>query len=117
MTYIGRQYRQGDLLLIEEERLPLGLEVISPPPGCSEVALMETDVAKQGSHIVPIGPMLSAYREVGPHAASGWLEVHGTGVTVRHAEHAPIYLEPGVWRVIPQRQYDPAKAAPRRVAD
>jgi hypothetical protein len=91
--------------------------MIMPTSGCSELALVEAGVTKRASHIVPVGPALSAYREVGPNAGDGWLEVRGSGVTVTHSEHAPIHLEPGIWRVIPQRQYDPATAAARRVTD
>lgn len=37
---------------------------------------------------------------------------------LKHEEHAPIPLDPGVYRVIQQREYDPEEAArQRRVAD
>ena len=42
--------------------------------------------------------------------------IEGGGAVLRHEEHAAIVLEPGVYRVTRQREYQP-QALPRYVAD
>ena len=119
MAAPGTQYRQGDLLLTLADRLPADLELV-PLAGEPLLALMPPARSGPGTHLVPSGPALRAFRQSGGEGLAEWLQITGSNVTLTHPEHAPLTLEPGVWRVTRQRQYDPASpgaAAHRRVAD
>ena len=91
-------YRQGDVLLMKVERLP------------EEAVLMETE-----KHRVVL-----AYGEVTGHAHAISTDVaamyshnnerflHVTpGAELVHEEHSTIFLEPGVYKVVQQREYTP----------
>lgn len=99
------QYRQGDVLLVRVEALPVGRPV-------------EVD----GDRLI-----LARGEATGHHhsiaAADGELVDAAEGVFLRimtptpleHQEHASIPLEPGLYRVVRQREYRPE--APVGVAD
>lgn len=91
-------YRQGDVLLMKVERLP------------EEAVLMESE-----KHRVVL-----AYGEVTGHAHAISTDVasiyshnnerflHVTpGAELVHEEHSTIILEPGVYKVVQQREYTP----------
>ncbi len=108
MAPTGTQYRQGDVLLVAAAGLPAGLEPL-PPPQRDLHPLAPSDAAAGGSHLVPLSPGVRAFRPAGGEGgAAEWLQVAGGGVTITHPEHAPLRLEPGVWRVVRQREYDPS---------
>lgn len=117
MSYIPRQYRQGDLLLVAEDNLPPEIRLFAPCGGACSCALMSSEATGQGTHVVPLGTAASAFLGDGEEGTVGWLQVKEPGVTVQHPEHAPLQLEPGIWRVVRQREYDPATAASRRATD
>ncbi len=103
--------RQGDV----------GLQRISTQPADLPADLKPVDLDGQR--------VILAYGEVTGHAhaiaettkaklwdagAERYLQVLET-TALRHEEHAPINLEPGIYRVIQQREYSPEEI--RRVAD
>jgi hypothetical protein len=102
---MGKQYRQGDVLLVAVDSLPPNAAVESHD-----------------------GRLVLAYGEVTGHAhavnaavaqlytAGGaqFLQVSERTELV-HEEHASITLEPGLYRVVRQREYSPREI--RRVSD
>jgi hypothetical protein len=54
---------------------------------------------------------VTAQRELGSEGPVDWLVVEGGSVTLKHPEHAPLAVPPGIWRVVWQREYDPADAS------
>lgn len=111
MVTAGTQYRQGGILLVATERLPAAIEPV-PLPGHQPLALT-TGGTGAGSHLLPRAPALQAYRPAGGEGAAEWLEL-GERLTLTHPEHGPLTLEPGVWRVVRQREFDPAAPGARR---
>jgi hypothetical protein len=112
MAPIGVQYRQGDVLLVAADRLPADVE---PVAFAAEPLALVPAAPGPGSHLLAPSPGLRVYRRRGGDGPIEWLELTGS-ITLAHPEHAPIMLEPGLWRVVCQREYDPA-AGHRRVAD
>ena len=90
------QYRQGDLLFVQQERLPDGAN-LTPRPGDVIFAGETTGHA----HRLQAGTILST------PDGQVWLEVP-VPTEVVHEEHGPIPLEAGVWMVVRQREYTPA---------
>ena len=113
MALPGTQYRQGDLLLVAEASLPPGLEAIPWPPH-GQLALVVGSA--EGSHHLPAVPGLRLHRRPGSAAPAEWLEITGRPITVEHHQHAPLTLEPGLWRVVRQREHDPT-TGPRPMRD
>ena len=113
MASPGTQYRQGDVLLIAMPALPAGLEAV---PVLSHEPYPLVVGPDAGSHILQGSGGLRLYRQPNSGSAVSWIEITGDGVALDHHQHAPLTLEPGVWRVLLQREYDPA-AGPRRVVD
>ena len=102
---MSKQFRQGDVLLVKVDALPDG------------AVAQEVD-----------GRIVLAYGEVTGHAHAVGLE----GATLYksngedllkvfkpsalvHEEHSPIALDPGVYKVVRQREYTPQEI--RRVSD
>jgi hypothetical protein len=106
------QYRQGDVLLVATGALPANAE---PVVFAAEFLTLVPAASGPGSHLLASSPGLRAFRRKGGDGSIEWLELAGS-ITLTHPEHAPIVLEPGIWRVVRQREYDPA-AGHRRVAD
>lgn len=109
-AHMATVYRQGDVLLRK-----VGGVVAS----ATAKAVERVD-----------GRLILAYGEVTGHAHAIddalaemfterdgrlYLKVGGDDVTLNHEEHATIKLDPGVYEVIHQREYDPARE--RRVLD
>ena len=111
MVTAGTQYRQGDTLLVAAEHLPAEVEPMPLPSG--QPVALATGGTGFGSHLLPRAPALRAYRLAGGQGAAEWLEL-GERLTLPHPEHAPLTLESGVWRVVRQREFDPAAPGARR---
>lgn len=96
-----RQYRHGDLLLEEIDRIP-------------------NDAAKTSHNILAEGEATGhAHRLIGGLLVEkdGQLYFRAPeGTHVVHEEHARIDLAPGDYRVVRQREYAPGEL-PRQVAD
>ena len=91
-------YRQGDVLLIKHDRLPSS--AVLAPHDSDRIVLAS---GKATGHEHAVSP---------EHAQSfhldneTFLEVT-QGAVLRHDEHAPIQLEPGIYKVVRQREFDP----------
>ena len=88
------QYRQGDLLFVQQTSRPAERMVVRP--GTVIVAGEATGHA----HRLLAGTILQA-----PDGTC-YLEVTQTTQVV-HEEHGPITLDPGLWLVVRQREYAP----------
>lgn len=100
--------RQGDVMLRPVTEVPLGAQMVKRVGG--RVILAEGEVT--GHH--------HAIRDSGV----GLLEIEGrrflrvpdAGAELQHEEHSTIKVEPGLYEVVIQREYDDAEDW-RRVAD
>jgi hypothetical protein len=103
----GEQYRQGDILLISEPRLPRdvggAVELKDPAQG-----MILADEAAAPTHVLQPAGDVWIFRSNGCDGLTEWLEVRNAPVLLTHPQHAPLSLPPGIWRVVRQRQYDPA---------
>tara|TARA_Y100001978_G_C23554467_1_gene366179 strand:- start:116 stop:457 length:342 start_codon:yes stop_codon:yes gene_type:complete len=104
LAKLVKQYRQGDVLLVK-----LDLEKI--PDGATREAVDDRVVLAYGEvtgHAHAIDPLCaSLYRWQNDRL----LEANAGAVLV-HEEHSPITLEPGFYRVIQQREYEPGSSRP-----
>ncbi|MBZ0185113.1 MAG: hypothetical protein K8F91_02600 [Candidatus Obscuribacterales bacterium] len=100
------QYRQGDVLLIPVEDVPSGS--IQESQADSRVILAYGEVT---GHAHAIDATLAKTFQNGDKR---YLEVD-KGAVLKHEEHSPLLLAPGSYRVVVQREYEPAGW--RRVAD
>lgn len=103
------QYRQGDVFIERVEKKPAKVAPVARDGG--RVILAYGEVTGHAHAIGTEGATLYAL----PGADDRWLEVE-EAVILRHEEHGPIDLEPGVYRVRIQREYYPKKE-PRKVRD
>lgn len=88
------QYRQGDLLFVQQDTRPV-----------AELTTRQSTVIVAGeatghAHHLMAGTILEA-----PDGAL-YLDVTQTTQVV-HEEHGPITLDPGLWLVVRQREYSP----------
>ena len=98
--------RQGDVLFIPVAVLPADARERTPQNGRHVIALGEVT-----GHAHVLDP---ARAEVFDTAEAVYARImEATPLT--HEEHAPVVLDPGVWRYAPQREYTPE--AIRNVAD
>lgn len=114
----SNQFRQGDVFVerIPDSELPEGLIQVDRDRG--RVVLAYGEVTGHAHALAELNATLFSK----PGTTDRWLVIRATGATVesggaviRHEEHAPIVLEPGVYRVGRQREYSPE--AIRFVAD
>lgn len=103
-------YRQGDVLIRQVDRLPKSAKDVTPD---GRIVLAHGEVTGHAHAIAP-----GEASEFSFAAAAGivrrFLSVVKEAV-VRHEEHAPIPLPPGVYEIVQQREYTPE--AIRNVAD
>ena len=93
-------YRQGDVLLIQEECLP---DDAVPERRRSTRIVLAYGEATGHAHAID-GQHASLYSAGGTRFIQ---TVAGANLT--HEEHAAIKLEPGIYRVVQQREYTPAE--------
>jgi hypothetical protein len=105
--------RQGDVLLQRVEKMPTSLQRQAREEGRIVLAHGE---ATGHAHAIR-EPGCELYQMSGER----YLEVTAENCVLRHEEHAPIPLPVGIYRVLRQREYDPAtekaKGGPRYVRD
>ena len=102
------QHAQGDLLFLRVVRAPTGTPVA---PESGRVILAYGEVTGH-HHSVPATAVRSAVR------AEGVTYLTLDQLTaVEHQEHAPITLDPGVWKVVRQREASDADEAWAYVGD
>jgi len=95
---MAKQYRQGDVLLVQVEALPSGAGL--QEQASSDIVLAFGEVTGH-AHVVA-SAAASLYNSSGDY----FLQVN-VATPLSHQEHASIVLEPGVYRVIRQREYTP----------
>ncbi len=100
------QYRQGDVLLMKVDRIPL--EAAEQPSDGARVVLAYGEVT---GHAHAIEAMTATIFKT---AENEYIRVL-PGAVLRHEEHAPLTIEPGCYRIIHQREYEPQSW--RRVLD
>lgn len=105
------QYRQGDVLLTRIDNLPPTARPLRPEQ--ERVVLAYGEVT---GHAHAMGAARVCYfRDDGGRRA--FIQVSGDGPTaLSHEEHRTIPVEPGLYEVTQQREYEP-KAQPRAIAD
>lgn len=105
-----RQYRQGDVILIEVDRVPPGAKLVKRSP--RGLVLAEGEVTGHAHVITDDNAELVTTAE----AAELYLLVHGTNlVALTHDEHDTLRVEPGEYEVRRQREYSPQET--RQVED
>lgn len=103
-----KHYRQGDVLLERVSALPKGA-VEQKVKGPVILAYGEAT----GHHHAIKEKSVRIFRE--PETQATYVEVAEALALLEHQEHAPIELEPGIYKVGLQREYHPQEI--RRVAD
>ena len=94
---MSKIYRQGDVLVKKIEKLP------------KKIKKLDTDIIVMGeatghAHRIQNGAIYGAIYSWGSQM---YLEVYSGGGALVHEEHAPIELEPGIYEVTRQREFDP----------
>lgn len=104
-------FRQGDILIIPVDVIgePEELEPVKRDDG--RVILAYGEVTGHAHAIEAEGATLFRDRKL----MSLFLTVAGDAVALEHAEHDTIWLPPGRYRVVRQREYSPEEI--RHVAD
>lgn len=106
----GKQYRQGDVLLVEVDSVPA--EARPVPRENGRLVLAHGEATGHAHAIVEE----SAELVTAEQAAELYLLVHGTSaVELVHDEHTTIPVPPGSYEVRRQREYTPEEI--RTVAD
>lgn len=97
---VRSQVRQGDLMLVAADAIPHG-SIEADPDG--------------ERHVLALGESTSHAHVVGSHGAdvleSGgarYLSVHRKAALL-HEEHDAIALDPGLYRIVIQREYEPQR--------
>ena len=112
------QFRQGDVFVerVEDGELPDGAVELARDNG--RVVLAYGEVTGHAHAIAERTATLFSK----PDNQDRWLVIgwadgvpEGSAATIRHEEHAPISLAPGLYRITHQREYAPGEI--RRVAD
>jgi hypothetical protein len=99
-------YRQGDVLLVPVNEVPKGAKRMRP----KRAILAEGEVTGHVHELV--GGKVDLYQG---NAEVIFAKIMGSGAQLQHAEHATQTIEPGIYRVVRQREYTPAENV--RVAD
>ncbi len=101
---------QGDVLIREVKAIPEGAQPVEMEAGRHVLAHGEVT---GHAHAIKT-PRVRMFREDGS-GGGGYLTVPSDGAAVTHEEHAKIALPPGIYEVVTQSQYTPAKI--QRVVD
>src|SRR5216684_73852 len=97
-------YRQGDVLLVPVEEVPEGAKRVRP----KRLVIAEGEVTGHVHELV--GGKVELFEK----AEVVFARIM-SAPQLQHAEHATQTIEPGVYRVVRQREYSPSEI--RRVAD
>jgi hypothetical protein len=106
MAKTGTQYRQGNVMLVASDELPS--TVTSLAIGVEIHALILDGLEAPSRHVARATSVLRAFSSAGADGPAEWLEVEGGVVTISHPQHGPLTLEPGIWRVVRQQEFDPS---------
>jgi hypothetical protein len=102
---MNEQYRQGDVLLVRVTAVPKGAKV---EQNDSSIVLAYGETTGHAHRIS--AATAKAYQWQGDRL----IEIHKATDLV-HEEHNPIHLEPGIYKLVHQREYTPERV--RRVVD
>ena len=94
------QYRQGDVFLGSIPRLPKGTKAAKKEAG--QIVLARGPVT---GHTHAIKSDSAQLRTLGEGETTRRFVVAKAAATLKHQEHAPIRLKPGVYEVTIQREY------------
>jgi hypothetical protein len=94
-------YRQGDVLIVPVNDVPVGVVPIDRDNG--RVVLAYGEVTGHAHAIKAEGAAL--FRD--PKLMAVFMTVTGDPVALEHDEHSTIVIPPGNYRVIRQREYTP----------
>jgi hypothetical protein len=95
-------FRQGDVLLVRVDAMPAGGTRVQPEAG--RLILARGEVT--GHH-----HSVAAEKACMVEAAEGVFLRIMSATPLEHQEHTPVWLEPGVYRVVRQREYAPREVA------
>jgi hypothetical protein len=115
MAEPGTHVRQGDILAVAVAAIPTETEPALIQSG-ARFPLVTGDSDRPGTHLVTATSSVRAFRRDAGLGLIEWLEVGEAGLTLTHSQHGALDLEPGFWRMVRQREYDP-RASPRFRAD
>ena len=99
-------YRQGDVLLVPVRDGDIGEEI--PRDAQARIVLAHGEVTGHAHAIHDPGAVLRGNLGI---SDDRFLMVSATMVTLRHEEHGSIKVPQGLYRVVRQREYDPAAPA------
>lgn len=112
-TWTASSYRQGDVLLVPCDDIPLGAREEAAEAG--QVVLAHGEHTGH-SHVMR-GDRVCYFRDDGTGGGGAYIRVTGREpVDLSHEEHSPLAIPPGTYRVVQQREYQP-RAVPRFVRD
>lgn len=97
---LGPSYRQGDILLVACNELPLDVKEELPEDG--RVVLARGELTGH-AHVMDAS-RVRYFREDG--TGHGFVRVDGEA-DLQHEEHERLRIAPGVYRVLRQREYRP----------
>ena len=107
-------FRQGDLLLVAIREIPpQAAPVAAARQRGSRRLVIARGEATGHAHTLPAVPGIRLLRT----ASAGYLEVRMASALLSHEQHRALPIPAGRYRIIMQRQYDPAAAGARAVAD
>ena len=111
-----RLVRQGDVLLVQVDKLPD--ERVDEDSAAARHVLAEGEATGhahvlEGTDVRRV--VLSRSRRWAPSLHWTYIVVGAHGATLRHEEHLPIAIEPGTYEVRRQREYRPSRVV--QVAD
>jgi hypothetical protein len=93
-------YRQGDVLLVPVHEIPAGAKRMRP----KRVVLAEGEVTGHVHELV--GGRVDLYRD---QAEVVFAKIMDSPSELKHAEHATQTIQPGIYRIVRQREYTPAE--------
>jgi hypothetical protein len=105
------QFRQGDVGLSRITTLPANAQ---PVKNERRIVLAYGEVTGHAHALAVDEAQEFTFADAGG-IVRRFLKVFDKGATVRHEEHAPIPLPPGLYEIVAQREYHPSEI--RQVAD
>lgn len=110
-------YRQGDILLIPVQSADCPTHCDQPTLALGEATGHAHRLDVEARVSVPLGELVEFAAGNRPLDATPiYLAVDNTEAYLRHEEHAPIHIAPGLYEVRRQREYDDLDRV-RQVAD
>ena len=103
---MSAQYRQGDVLLIQVRMHPRSRRQLRPVPRSEDRVVLAYGEATGHAHVID-SPRAELLESRDGRTYLGLYEVSA----LTHEEHGPIRLDPGLYRVVRQREYAPGRRA------